>query len=109
MFGIPIKFIIYFGAAAMAVLFVWKIYGVILDNGKKDIIIQSQTEQIKTLKDSIKLRNDLDKLKDDAINQRDEEIAKLENQLDSVTVDLPQDSADQAPESIKEVFRRLSK
>lgn len=45
----------------------------------------------------------------DLINSRDTELNQLRERLDGITDDLPSDSTDVAPESIRETLRRLNK
>jgi uncharacterized membrane protein YhiD involved in acid resistance len=104
-----IKYIAYIVIAVVIFIILWVLFSTIKENGEKDSIIESQSVIIETQRQTIVRTELINNLKDQHIAIRDQELKVLEETLENVTVDLGEDSKDQAPKSIKELFRRLNK
>ena len=97
-----------YGAILVSVLTVgWKFVSVIQENAVKDAAIEIQRVSLEEKDKAIQSLEDLIKLNEEILEERDIELEDLANQLEGLTENLGDDSEDQAPESIKELFRRL--
>ena len=103
------KYIAYIVVALVIFIILWVLYSTIKENGEKDIIIETQTGVIETQKLTITRMELINDLKDQHIAIRDAEAKNLEDKLDNITNNLGDDSLSSAPESLKELFRRLNK
>jgi len=86
-----------------------KMYNTIKDNGRYETVIESQRDTIKNKQEQIEGLKDQIELQDKFIDIRDKDIKDLETRLEGITENLGADKDDQAPEALKEYFRRLGK
>jgi hypothetical protein len=104
-----IKWIVIGLCVIMASITLNKLYNMVLENGQYRIHVEEQQKTIAN-KDNIIRKLEQDKLDVQIIlMDRDAKVKELELQMDGITVDLGSDANDQAPEAIKEFFRRLNK
>lgn len=102
-----IQYIVIGGAIFLASLFIYKFYGVIKENGENRIIIENLEQNVERQKQALQKMELIIKLNEQSLILRDKQVEKLEKELENATVDLGEDSTDAAPDSIKELFRRL--
>lgn len=68
----------------------------------------AQLEQnVRDKENALKLERELNALADEAISKLENENETLEDALERITANLPEDSGDLAPESIRETLKRL--
>jgi uncharacterized phage infection (PIP) family protein YhgE len=85
------------------------LYKSVKSNGALQVQITQVEDANKLLKEnSEKLKKTIN-LMDQTIQDRDKQVTSLENKYNNITDNLGKDSDDQAPESTKELFRRLRK
>lgn len=107
MFGININLIIYFIIFLIVSYGAYTLYGTITDNARLNAIVIQQEAALKNQQKTIELQKQTEQIKNDIILERDKNIDELNTRLQDIASDLGKDSTDQAPESIKELFRRL--
>lgn len=87
----------------------YKGYSIIQQNGEYKSVIATQNETIKNQTDTIeKLKVDVI-LRENIIAARDVQVEQLRQDLDGLTDDLGEGSDDLAPQSLREVLRRLNR
>lgn len=85
------------------------LYKSIQSNGALKVQINQVVDANKELKKSADKLKETITLMDNTIQDRDKQVTSLENEVNGLTDNLGSDEDDQAAESLKEVFRRLSK
>lgn len=85
----------------------YKLYSIIDENGQYkaqiallEYNIKTKDNQIDSLREAFKLTNEL-------VTERDKELKDLIEKMKDNLINLGDDADDQAPESLKEYFRRL--
>lgn len=105
--GIDIKWVA-IGMASIATLLVfWKLYAIVVENGIKDGIIATQKATIQSQNETINNMEIVIHLNNVIIKERDSRLQELETLMDGVTTNLGTGSEDLAPESLRELLRRI--
>lgn len=98
-------------AIALAVIIagigLWRYTKLVSDYATAQQTIIQLEQNIEAKERALQLERDLNKLADEAIEKIEREKTELAEKLEDVTKDLPEDSKDLAPESIRETLRRL--
>lgn len=103
------KIFIIGSAVVVGSIFLYKLYDIVQTNGELRSILSVQEETIKNKNEQIDTLEKTIKLNEDIIEEKEKDIETLSNALENITKDLGDDSNDAAPDSIKELFRRLEK
>lgn len=95
-------------AGVLLLVFVgYKGYKIVEENAKAQLTIETQQETIKNKNEQIiRLNKDI-VLREEVISNRDVQLQILNGELANITNELGNDANDNAPESLKELFRRL--
>lgn len=103
-----IKWILGSIAAILIIFTLWNVKNVIEENATNRFTIQQKNSEIENLNEVITKLKAFDALKTSILEEKNKELEELEQSLFNITNDLGDDSEDPAPESIKELFRRLN-
>ena len=85
----------------------WKLYNTIKENGQYEIMLQTQIDALENKNKQIELLEKQIEIQDKFVQQRDEQLQEMENKLNDMLNDLGPGASDQAPDSLKEYFKRL--
>lgn len=107
--GIDLKWVAITVGVIAAFLVGWKLYDIVLDNGIKDGIIQTQKSTIENQSLIIKNMEAINALANVIIRDRDSKLSQLETQMNGLTDDLGEGQDDLAPPSIRNFLERLKK
>lgn len=97
------------GLAALAIMFMfWQYKSAIEEAAKQQVVIEVLEQENKKNAEAVALLvKDLE-LKDKIVKERDDELKSLEDKYVDLLSNLPKDSKDVAPESIRETLKRLN-
>jgi hypothetical protein len=103
-----IKWILGFIVVLLVLYSGWSLKNIIEENATNRFIINQKTDEISNLNEVISKLKKFDELKTNILEEKNKELEELEQSLFNITNDLGDDSKEAAPESIKELFRRLN-
>lgn len=95
-------------AVIAATTFGYKLMSALEDRGRLEIIAENLKTQLKDKQESIQYLETIVGLNNEIIKSRDQKIEELNEKSEDTTKNLGTDSGDQAPESLKELIKRLS-
>lgn len=85
----------------------WRYTKLVKDYANSQQIIELQKQAIADKEKALQNERELAKLQVQALEEQAIELAKLQAQLENITDNLGNDAGDLAPESIREILRRL--
>ena len=85
----------------------WRYTKLVRDYANSQQIIELQKQAIADKEKALQNERELAKLQVQALEEQAIELAKLQAQLENITDNLGNDAGDLAPESIREILRRL--
>lgn len=106
-FKANIKWVVIGICALLGAYFLNSVYNTILENGQYRIHVEEQQKTIAN-KDKIIKKLEQDKVDvERALRERDAKLQEFELKMEGLTTNLGPNADDQAPEALKEYFRRL--
>lgn len=102
-----IKYVAFIVIAIVCGLLVMKLYGTIKENGANQVIIETLQGKIEQDKKNMEILQKQIILNNYILQDRDEQLAALQEKYDGLTDNLGPGENDNAPDSIKEYFKRL--